>query len=369
LKRLIYLSPVPWSSFAQRPHKFVTWFHASTGGEVLWFDPYPTRLPRLSDFRRIRADKANENDTHPFWLEVEKPVALPIEPFEWSGVVNTIFWRSSLRRMKVFSHLGDCVLVIGKPSVFAISVLTQLKYCASVYDAMDDFSEFYLGFSRNAMRAREEQIVRCVGKVITSSSALETRWTKLRADIHLVRNGFDFDKLPAHAIVHPPKAKKILGYVGTIASWFDWDWLIDLAEKRSGDTIRLIGPILTPAPQNLPGNIEILPPCSHLLAMLAIQDFDIGLIPFKKNLLTASVDPIKYYEYRAIGLPVISTNFGEMAYRASDEGVFLSFGLQDIGQAVEAALKYEPTNSSIENFRSNNTWSSRFDSVNLFGKY
>ena len=32
--QLVYFSPVPWASFAQRPHKFVEWFHARCGAIV-----------------------------------------------------------------------------------------------------------------------------------------------------------------------------------------------------------------------------------------------------------------------------------------------------------------------------------------------
>ena len=48
-----------------------------------------------------------------------------------------------------------------------------------------------------------------------------------------------------------------------------------------------------------------------------------GIIPFKVNRLTAAVDPIKYYEYRAAGLPVISTEFGEMRQRRADPRICL----------------------------------------------
>jgi hypothetical protein len=52
--RLIYLSPVAWNSHIQRPHQLVEWFHNETAGEVLWVDPYPTRLPLWRDLRAIR---------------------------------------------------------------------------------------------------------------------------------------------------------------------------------------------------------------------------------------------------------------------------------------------------------------------------
>ena len=49
IMRLVYLSPVSWHSFAQRPHELVRQFHAATQAPVLWVEPYPTRLPVLAD--------------------------------------------------------------------------------------------------------------------------------------------------------------------------------------------------------------------------------------------------------------------------------------------------------------------------------
>ena len=67
-----------------------------------------------------------------------------------------------------------------------------------------------------------------------------------------------------------------------------------------------------------------------------MQGFSAGLIPFIKNELTASVDPIIYYEYFVLGLPVLSTRFGEMALREGSPGVFLVDG-QDLAAQVETA--------------------------------
>jgi hypothetical protein len=53
--QLIYLSPVPWASFRQRPHEFAEWFHRRLRARVLWVEPYPVRLPRWSDLSRLTA--------------------------------------------------------------------------------------------------------------------------------------------------------------------------------------------------------------------------------------------------------------------------------------------------------------------------
>lgn len=363
--RLIYLSPVPWSSFAQRPHKFVEWFHCVTGGQVLWVDPTPTRFPVFSDFRRLGAQDSQENCTSPAWLKVIQPSALPIEPLPLSGLVNALMWRKVLEEVDAFSHPQPTLLAIGKPSVLALAVMNRLDAAVSVYDAMDDFPSFYKGLSRLAMRRRERKVIGRVTHILASSTALKLRLGNVRSDVQLVPNGLDACFLPAPKIGTRARERKIFGYVGTIGPWFDWKWVINLARMRPLDVVRLTGPMFTPSPYTLPANVEIFPPCTHQDALRAMQDFDVGLIPFKKNDLTASVDPIKYYEYRALGLPVISTDFGEMVFREGEEGTFLSYGLRDVRDLVQSALLYSADVESIRLFTASNTWGARFDATNI----
>jgi len=363
--QLVYLSPVPWASFSQRPHKFVEWFHGRAGDEVLWVDPYPTRFPLLSDFRRLGVREDRQQCSNPPWLRLIRPPAVPIEPLPGSGWVNALLWQRLLNELDVFASQQPTLLVIGKPSALALAVVGRYRGCRSVYDAMDDFPAFYTGLSRWAMRWREAQLVRNVDSVLASSTAIQRRWSHIGVDVQLVHNGLDAEVMPEFASISAAKGKKILGYVGTIATWFDWEWLIELARARPEDVVRLIGPVVSSAPADLPSNIEMLPSCNHQAALVAMQAFDVGLIPFKKNMLTASVDPIKYYEYRALGLPVISTDFGEMTLRVGEVGTFISQGLQDISAVVERALQHSTTIESVQQFRAGNTWEFRFGGAKI----
>lgn len=363
--QLIYLSPVPWSSFAQRPHKFVEWFHANTGGDVLWVEPYPTRLPVLSDFRRLKARGNKEGQRLPSWLTVVRPPALPVEPLPASGWVNGFAWGGVLKAVDTFASQQPTVLTIGKPSVLALTLLKRLHGVTSVYDAMDDFPAFYSGLSRLAMSLRERKLVRVVTHVLVSSTLLKRRWNDVKPGVQLIHNGLDASVLPPPRFAVVERTKKVLGYVGTIGQWFNWEWLIALAKARPNDTVRLIGPIFASANCPLPGNVELLPQCGHAAALQAMLDFDVGLIPFKKNDLTASVDPIKYYEYRALGLPVISTDFGEMAFRGTEDGVFLSTSGPGINDLIQEALLYRADEEATRKFIADNTWEARFAAAHI----
>lgn len=359
--RLIYLSAVTWSSFAQRPHKFVRWFHARTNAEVLWVDPYPTRFPTLADFTRPRPAPGAKSDV-PNWLRVARVRALPIEPMPVAGWLNVPLWRGLLAQAEAFADDDETLLALGKPTLLALECVRRLRRCRTLYDAMDDFSAFYRGWSRRAMSRREQSLVRRVDSVWASSSALARYWRAVRADTQLVRNGLDAEALPEPR-KRMRRAPLVFGYVGTIAAWFDWGIVLALARSRPLDRVRLIGPIYAPCPAPLPGNIELLPACEHTAALRAMNAFDVGLIPFKRTTLTAGVDPIKYYEYRALGLPVLSTPFGEMALRGAEPGVFLARDEADVGQVAAMAAAHDAP--AAESFVSRNTWDARFDAACL----
>lgn len=363
--RLVYLSPLPWDSFAQRPHMFVKWFHEASCGQILWVDPYPTRLPSWNDLWKVRDKRRGDEQDVPQWLKVIVPRCLPIEPVPASGLINKPFWEHTLREIELFSRDAPTVIGIGKPSELALQLLARADAPVSFYDAMDDFPAFYSGLARAAMTRREIMLVERVMHVFVSSTALLQRWQRVKSDVKLIQNGLAVDVLPDIAPYGEARLKKVLGYVGTIGEWFDWDWLIALARTRPANVVRLIGPIFSPPVSPLPSNVEILPPCNHASALDAICNFDVGLIPFKRTQLTASVDPIKYYEYRALGLPVVSTRFGEMALRGKELGTYLSDGAADVNTPIEAALKYRFDEQEIREFRAINSWEARFAATGI----
>jgi hypothetical protein len=154
--------------------------------------------------------------------------------------------------------------------------------------------------------------------------------------------------------------------VGCIADWFDWPLVLRLASSVPEVDVELVGPCITPPPQRLPSNVKVQAGCDHRALHAHLSRFTAGLIPFRGNRLTNSVDPIKYYDYRACGLPVLSTNFGEMSYRQSEESVFFLDGGANLGATVRAAISRSIPSSVTESFRQANSWEERFASASMF---
>lgn len=371
--RLIYFSPVPWFSFAQRPHKYVQWFHEKMGGDVLWVDPYATRLPVWSDFQANKSQLRTSPysitvSSTPEWLTIAHVHALPIEPLPGSGAVNGFLWGRLHQQIDFFLKGGECQIVVGKPSELALQVLDRYPGVFSIYDAMDDFPAFYHGLSRQSMARREQAVAARVSRVLVSSTMLAERFSGLRSRPVIALNACAIESLPFMAEKALKPSQTVLGYVGTIAHWFDWTFVFSLARTHPSMCVRLIGPIYTAPPAGMPLNIEIFPACDHASAIQWMQGFSIGLIPFIKNELTASVDPIKYYEYFALGLPVLSTRFGEMALRDGSPGVFLVDSQDNLATHVETALTYEYRVEDINIFRTENSWESRFNKLDFMAE-
>jgi hypothetical protein len=83
--------------------------------------------------------------------------------------------------------------------------------------------------------------------------------------------------------------------------------------------------------------VELHPPVAHDEALALAAGFDVGIVPFKDTPLTRCVDPLKYYEYRGLGLPVLATSFGELRHK-NDPALLLTEPGCDFGAAIAGAL-------------------------------
>jgi hypothetical protein len=110
-------------------------------------------------------------------------------------------------------------------------------------------------------------------------------------------------------------------------------------------------------------NVHCLPPVPQHQVYQTMARFDVGLIPFANNDVTAYVDPVKYYEYRALGLPVLSTRFGEMTHRGAADGVYFWDQLTSGELGIAALNPSQCSEHVVQTFCDHNTWAQRFDGV------
>lgn len=363
--QLVYLSPVGLNTFAQRPHHFVKWFHDRFDAPVRWIDPGPSRLPRLADAKRLlRLSKPNlgpawQSET---WIQQSQAKALPFEPYAWGRSINALLCQQVLAQLQSFVTPNTC-FVVGKPCALALQIHKQFPQMPMLFDVMDNLHVFYQGASRQWMAQAQQALMEASTLVSTSSTALfdmacANLPTQHRSKVMHVGNGC----VPTSEFVdakHPPP---IWGFIGAIDQWFDWS-LIEglsqqLAQQQPDAQIHLIGPLNHLPPRPLRSNVKLLPAIAQDQVYARLATFSVGLIPFKPCEITTYVDPVKYYEYRAMGLPVLSSSFGEMQHKQNEVGVFFFEHMPaDVQHIVHARLG----ESEAAAFSQVHAWPQRFE--------
>ena len=136
--------------------------------------------------------------------------------------------------------------------------------------------------------------------------------------------------------------KPIIGYIGIIQDRVDLDLIKYLARKNINKSIILVGPVWNEQDQaklelDKERNVYFLGYKTYKEAPMYIQQFDIGIIPHQADKLTASMNPMKMYEYLACGKPVVSTK-GAGSDNLKDM-VLIAKDYEDFNKKVNKALE------------------------------
>lgn len=111
------------------------------------------------------------------------------------------------------------------------------------------------------------------------------------------------------------KPEPIIGFYGAIAAWVDVQFLCGLGTHF---IVELLGPVSVEIKIPHKSSIILYKPRSHEATIELAKRWKCGLILFKQSTLTDCVDPVKLYEYMALGLPVVATRLKELENLSND---------------------------------------------------
>jgi polysaccharide pyruvyl transferase CsaB len=196
------------------------------------------------------------------------------------------------------------------PAFFATLSAANSAGWITVYDMLDDWEEFHrVGQAIWWDEDFERHLAGACDAVFGINEVLAGRLRDLGADAaEVVGNGLK----PGLGTIGEPRplarGEVTVGYFGYLSgAWFDWELLLAAARRRPAWRFYLIGYGGAPEGAALPPNVELLgkQPQADLAAFAA--NWDVAVVPFKPDRLAAGADPIKTYEYLAMGLPVVVT--------------------------------------------------------------
>jgi glycosyltransferase involved in cell wall biosynthesis len=181
-------------------------------------------------------------------------------------------------------------------------------YVTDQYAAMPDVCTEYIKDLEQRLLSESDLIF------VTSRELLKEK-NGSKSPARLLPHGVDFNHF--HSVVTAPRPippeleclpRPLLGFCGTLAPWVDAELLRQLSRAFPEASIVLIGPVWIdfPIPRDL-SNVHWIGPRPYQDLPTYLAHFDVGLIPFRQNTLTAYVNPLKLLEYLALGIPVVST--------------------------------------------------------------
>ncbi len=309
------------------------------------------KIPVLFSYWRWRASEAMPPDSDSLLLQ--SPIDLTMRHME--RIARHDFGNKKKIFVITFPHISCARFV---------NIFRSLGW-VTLYDVRDDWEEFHkVGAARWYNNNQERYIANNADVVTAVSGPLQEkiRGYMETGEVHLSPNALDTRyptgrKVQVRAVGGGPP---VIGYVGHLtASWFNWDALLWAARQRPDWTFEIIGHSM-PEDLDLPPNLRYLGPMDYREILAATRRWQAALIPFQECLLSDGVDPIKVYEYLAMGLPVVSFRMPQIH---DYPYVFIAQGKEGFVACIEKALQVEMDPQVIRDFLAVNRWQDRVDQL------
>jgi teichuronic acid biosynthesis glycosyltransferase TuaH len=165
----------------------------------------------------------------------------------------------------------------------------------------------------------EKKIIEKSDLVICTSRRLYDEKVKLNSNTHFIPNAADIAHsskalqpgLPVHECLSGI-SRPIVGYFGNIERRLDYDLLAEVIPANPMLNFVFTGPVsreFVPAWFYKQPNIHLTGPVPYEDMPRVLKGFDLAMIPFKKDEVSATIFPLKLFEYLGSGTPVVATDF------------------------------------------------------------
>jgi teichuronic acid biosynthesis glycosyltransferase TuaH len=223
----------------------------------------------------------------------------------------------------------------------------------------------------------ELQLVEESDMVICTSKALYEEKSKINKHTYFVPNAADLshsskaldEDMPVHPILEKIP-KPIIGYFGSIERRMDFDLLQAVINKNTDKSFVFIGPSYA---EHLPERFLNTPnlyvpgavPYDDMPQIL--KGFDIAIIPFKKDEVSATIFPLKLFEYLGAGKPVAITDFNPDLKEYTYGAVSFCSDADEFDKAINDILKNDTPEKQAERIAvaQKNTWDIRAEEIGV----
>jgi len=266
-------------------------------------------------------------------------------------------------------EIGRAVVLAQSPYWAPLSAALRARFgWPFVYDCLDAHE----GFATNRpglLSEAEADGSREADLVVATSESLRRRLSSPGREARLLPNACDYALFAGLPLPPPlrapgasrPRGRLVVGYVGAVDAWFDFELLEAAARLRPEWSFEIVGGLENAASTRpMPANVVFLGERPHGEMPAVRARFDVEIIPFRLSPLTHATDPVKLYEAAASGRPVVATPLASLEGFAQRGLVRLAPTTEAFVEAVEAAAAEGPDAAARRRaFAAANTWDDR----------
>lgn len=357
---------------------------ARLGWRVLYIESVGLRVPRAGSvrdwsrlWRRLRTGLRSlfigpKERSQNVW--VLSPLLIPAGHHRpLIGRINRWLLKCALgsfaRRMRFESPL------IWTYHPFMLTAIMPLSHGPILYHCVDDLGSVP-GIDKQAFDKAEHALLATCTVVFATASSLQRRCRAINPNTHFLSNVADAAHFGRALQIGdlPPELRDIpeprLVYHGVLSDFkvdFElmlasallrphWHWVV-IGEQREGQKSELLSRL-----EALP-NVHLLGYRSYAKLPEYLRGMQVGLLPSLVNEYTRSMFPMKFYEYLAAGLPVVSTPL-DFTKNGELPGLETASGASGFVAAIEKQLvRGKLTAEEAKAAVGDNTWQVRMQSM------
>jgi glycosyltransferase involved in cell wall biosynthesis len=380
MRAVICLSTQFWSDLHTNKQHLMSRL-AARGFPVLYVEPASHDVPSertlaVSPLRMLYPVPTVRRQEPNLWIYSH--ALLPLRRYAFVRSFNRrqedVVLPKALRRIAARRGWEKPLLWFYRPE--AVSILPTFPDCPVLYDCVDDYASFP-SYHRSeplcSLIGREARLVKSAHVMIVTSPRLGEIFAGRARRIKLVGNVADYDffaQPPAaeHPLWKGARGRRLIFAGALNAQKVDIAALLVLATKLPADTLVLAGPmrgnpadwqLLEKLPNvRLPGQV----PYAELPALM--HSADVALIPYNLSQLTASIFPMKFYEYMAAGLPVVASRLPALIACEDSDLTYFYSNTTSMLDAVDKAVADKIVGRERRQARArNHTWENRLGQI------
>lgn len=360
MRQFIILSSCPWGDMHQRPHQMAKAL-AKLGHKVTFISQGSVKL---------------DMEEPPLLEQILKALILGRKLVESGIEVYSLF--NSRKHLNLVSEqyimLLNYLLIDNMDNVIVsyfprfISILDKVKgKYRLVYDCVDDHEDMeYSYWSKPHDIELEQRILERADIILTTSTGLYLTKSYGRNNVYLSKNAVNLEDFTGEReepedLRNIPKPR--VCYVGAVHDWFDEELFYKLIEANLDLSFVVIGPIKPGMLKKSCHNLYLLGNKPHNKLHDYMSNCKAGIIPFRDNIdLIIHCDPIKFYEYVASGINVVSTVMPELCIK--EPFVYTGQGFEEFNNLLRRSIVEDFNKKAAIEFLQQNTWETRSKQLN-----